>query len=67
MPREGSFTLASIGSVRKLQETAFAVAFGRRSVAVKRILEAVFGSPGSAIRWSITCEAESGVRRRELT
>ena len=39
-PREGSFALASFGRVRKVQETAFAVPAGRKSVALKRILEA---------------------------
>jgi hypothetical protein len=39
-PREGSLLLASFGRVRKVQETDFAVAFGRNSVALKRILEA---------------------------
>jgi hypothetical protein len=34
-----------LGSVRKVQATAFAVATGRKSVALKRILEAVVGSP----------------------
>src|ERR1019366_5630727 len=45
MPREGSFALASLGRVRKVQATAFAVATGRKSVALKRILEAVVESP----------------------
>ena len=40
MPREGSFALAAFGRVRKVQETAFAVAFGRKSFAAKRIVEA---------------------------
>ena len=40
MPRDGSFALASLGSVRKVQATAFAVATGLKSVALKRILEA---------------------------
>jgi len=44
MPREGSFALASLGRVRKVQATAFAVAAGRKSVALKRILEAVVES-----------------------
>ena len=44
---EGSFALASFGKVRKVHETAFAVAFGRRSVAVKRILDTAFESPSS--------------------
>src|SRR5438477_5784021 len=51
MPREGSFALASFGRVRKVHETAFAVAFGRKSVALKRILDAAFesaNSPGEA-------------------
>jgi hypothetical protein len=42
MPREGSFALASFGRVRKVQEPTFAVAAGRKSFALKRILEAVF-------------------------
>jgi hypothetical protein len=41
MPREGSFALAFFGRVRKVQELAFAVAVGRRSFALKRILEPV--------------------------
>jgi hypothetical protein len=40
--------LASLGRVRKVQATAFAVATGRKSVALKRILEAVAVSPGTA-------------------
>ena len=41
MPREGSFALASFGRVRKVQEPTLAVAVGRKSFALKRILEAV--------------------------
>ena len=41
IPREGSFALASFGRVRKVHDSVFAAAFGRRSFAVKRILEAV--------------------------
>jgi hypothetical protein len=41
MPREGSFALASFGRVRKVQEPTFAVAAGRKSFALKRILETV--------------------------
>jgi hypothetical protein len=41
MPREGSFALSSLGRVRKVQEPTFAVAAGRNSFALKRILEAV--------------------------
>src|SRR5205814_9548145 len=41
MPREGSFALASFGRVRKVQEPTFAVAVGRKSFALKRILETV--------------------------
>jgi hypothetical protein len=37
MLREGSFALASFGKFRNVHETAFPVAFGRKSVAVKRI------------------------------
>jgi hypothetical protein len=51
MLREGSFALASFGRVRKVHEGAFAVAFGRKSVALKRILDAAFdllSSPGKA-------------------
>jgi len=40
MLREGSFALAALGRIRKVQETAFAVAFGRKSFAAKRMLEA---------------------------
>ena len=41
MPREGNFALADFGRVRNVQEPSFAVA-GRKSFALKRILEAVF-------------------------
>ena len=41
------FALASFGKVRKVHETEFAVAFGRKSVALKRILDAAFESPSS--------------------
>src|SRR5438094_10579360 len=41
MLREESFALASFGRVRKVQESLFAVAAGRKSFALKRILEAV--------------------------
>jgi hypothetical protein len=40
MPREGSFALALFGSVRNVQEPAFALAAGHKSFALKRILEA---------------------------
>jgi hypothetical protein len=43
MPREGSFALAFFGRVRKVQEPTFAVAAGRKSFALKRIFEAVWG------------------------
>jgi hypothetical protein len=42
MLREGSFALASLGRVRKVHERAFAVDFGRKSVALKWILDAAF-------------------------
>jgi hypothetical protein len=41
MPRAGSLALAALGRVRKVQEAVFIGAAGRRSFAVKRILEAV--------------------------
>jgi hypothetical protein len=41
MPREGSFALALFGRVRNVQETAFPVAAGRKSLALNRILEPV--------------------------
>jgi hypothetical protein len=41
MPRDGSFALAFLGKVRKVREPVFAVAAGRKSFALKRILEAV--------------------------
>src|ERR1700730_11567525 len=47
MLREGSFALSSFGRVRKVHETAFAVAFGRKSVALKRMLDAALESPSS--------------------
>src|SRR5579859_4854583 len=49
MLREGSFALAALGRVRKVHETAFAVAFGRKSVALKRILDAAFELPRSPV------------------
>jgi len=65
-PREGSFALASLGRVRKVQETALAVGRpalprrvfdtagrrGEKSVALKRIFEAVLESSGSRMRWT---------------
>jgi hypothetical protein len=45
MLREGSFALASFGRIRKVHEKAVAVAFGRKSVALKRIMDAAFGWP----------------------
>ncbi len=44
MLREGSFPLALFGSFRKVQATAFD-SFGRKSVAVKRIVAAIEGRP----------------------
>jgi hypothetical protein len=41
MPREESLELAFFGRVRKVQEPTFAVVVGRKSFALKRILEAV--------------------------
>src|SRR5438093_4317270 len=41
IPREGSSALAFFGRVRKVQDPTFAVAAGRNSFALKRILEAV--------------------------
>jgi hypothetical protein len=41
MPREGSFALAFFGRTRKVQEPAFSLSAGRKSFALKRILEAV--------------------------
>ena len=41
MPREVSFALAFFGRTRKLQESAFALSAGRKSFALKPILEAV--------------------------
>src|SRR5262245_19642464 len=40
LPREGSFALAFFGRVRKVRESTFALASGRKSFALKRILEA---------------------------
>jgi hypothetical protein len=39
IPRDGSFALASFGKVIKVHEPPFSVAAGRRSTAVKWILE----------------------------
>jgi hypothetical protein len=53
MPREGSLALACFGKVRKVQLPAPCVAFapavalGRKSVALKQILEAALESPGA--------------------
>ena len=41
IPREWSFALAFFGRVRKVQEPTFALAAGRKSFTLKRILEAV--------------------------
>jgi hypothetical protein len=41
IPREGSFALAFLGSVRKVQAPSFLAAAGWRSFAVKEILEAL--------------------------
>lgn len=46
-PREGSLRLASFGSIRNVHETALcavALAAGRKSVALKRIMEATLES-----------------------
>lgn len=40
MLREGNLALALFGRIRKVHEPAFSLAAGRRSVALKRILEA---------------------------
>ena len=49
MPREGSFALASVGRVRKVQEPACAVAAGWRSFALNRIVDAVLAILPDAI------------------
>src|SRR5205823_6723550 len=41
MPREGSFALAFFGRLRKVQASALSISAGRKSFALKRILEAV--------------------------
>ena len=41
MPREGSLALAFFGRVRNVHEPTFSLAAGRKSFALKRILEAV--------------------------
>jgi hypothetical protein len=41
MPREGSFALAFFGRVRKVQESPFSLSTGRKSFALKRILQGV--------------------------
>jgi len=41
MLREGSFALAFFGRVRNIQEQAFSLSAGRKSFALKQILEAV--------------------------
>src|SRR6266853_2526498 len=40
MPREGSFALAFFGRMRKIQKPFFSLSAGRKSFALKRILEA---------------------------
>jgi hypothetical protein len=40
MPREGRLALAAFGRVRKVHESVLSLSAGRRSFAVKRILEA---------------------------
>jgi hypothetical protein len=42
--RDGSFALASLGSIRNVHEMDFAVVFGRRSFALKPIVESAFGT-----------------------
>jgi hypothetical protein len=42
MPRVGSFALELAGRVRNIHEPAFALSAGRKSFALKRILETVF-------------------------
>jgi hypothetical protein len=44
MLREGSLALASLGRTRKVHETGFPAAFGRKSVAVNWIFEPAFES-----------------------
>src|SRR6266540_7325163 len=41
IPREGSFALAFFGSTRKVQDSAFPVSAGRKSLALKRTLEVI--------------------------
>jgi hypothetical protein len=41
MLRVGSFALAFFGRIRKVQEAPFQVAAGRKSLALKRIVESV--------------------------
>ena len=70
MPREGSFALASFGRVRKVQESAFADAAGRKSFAVKRILEAVlfiFAWCEKFASWMLRGSLARLVRRRGHT
>ena len=66
MLREGSFALAFFGRVRKFQEPTFAVVAGRKSLALKRVLEAVL-----VICVGITdkkwCSRNSGQSRRRET
>jgi hypothetical protein len=49
MPREGSCELACSGKLRNSHPKGFAVATGRKSVALKLILETVAGSPGERV------------------
>ena len=41
MPREGSFALAFLGRMRNVHDSPFSVSAGRKSFALKRILETV--------------------------
>jgi hypothetical protein len=46
MPREGSLALEFFGTTRKVQELSFSLSAGRKSFALKRMLEA-----GLVIGW----------------
>jgi hypothetical protein len=53
MLREGSFALAFFGKVRKVHEPPVAVDSGRKSFAVKRILEAFWSSAIASVVRSV--------------
>ncbi len=67
IPRAGSFALAAFGRVRNVQEPAFAVVAGRKSFALKRILETVFATFSSWLNEMLgNTLVRRGVSRRKV-